>query len=351
MNGDVPIHSAGAAHARLDALRAFEQWCRDYPGAIPYSVALSGKRPRAVGDANRHAVIVLMQHGDEWGALPVLLELLPWLRRVQEQTSQATRLTLILGNPQAAECGERFITHDLNRCYPNPVGFADPQRGAAEPAVGASDEQRRAHAIAGVVATADMVLDVHQTRQATAHPFFVFPYHPASVALAEKMMAARVLLTRPLGHEGHSGCIDDFSHALDIPLVAIEVGQRGDNPMSRVCARQAMAGFAELFFAGPESVRMRTPLHLISITRRYTFSSKADSVVDGLINLSPVCRGTLLMTDQETAIAPNDGFVVFIQRPHRNADGLIAGTIPRTALCFVEEFRHGGFNNQVQHVI
>lgn len=317
-----------------NALRAFRRWSLDFPGDIPYSISLRGGQPRQQDRPDTHAVILLVQHGDEWGPLPVLLDLLPSLRAAQEQAPANRRLSIVLGNPWAALNGQRFIEFDLNRCYPDP--------GAARESVGAGGsghyERDRAHEIAALVASADLVLDLHQTNQATQQPFFVFPFHAASVALARSLGSAEILLTRPIGEEDQGRCVDDFLHALDIPVAVIEVGQKGDNAMSQACTRETIAAFLRCFGGEPSPQAQTRALRLIGISRRYEFAGRADAVSAELINLSPVRRGTSLLTQQPDAVAPDDGFVVFVQKPRRDEQGCIVGKIPRIALCFAAEF-------------
>jgi hypothetical protein len=278
-----------------------------------------------------------MQHGNEWGPLLVLLELLPWLRSSQELAARNSYLTVILGNPRAAAICDRFIDLDLNRCYPDPHKSPALEGDETGSSGTVPYEILRAGQIAGVVASADMVLDLHQTNQDTREPFFVFPFHERSVVLARQIGTSRFLLTRPVG-EGEAGrCVDDFLQGLDIPAVVIEVGARGENTMSRDCAMASIRAFFRLF-AGQVGDVEHADLRLLRITRRYDFSSRKDAVSEGLINLSPVGRGTPLLTEQHAATAPRDGFVVFVQRPRRNPDGQIAGRIPATALCFAEDF-------------
>lgn len=320
-------------------LGEFKFWCGAFPGPIADSLSFVGQSAAPSGKRSKHAVITFLQHGDEWGTLPVMLDLLPWLKSTVSSELSNTKVTVILGNPKAAAIRDRWVDYDLNRCYPHPNAFCTLLTGVTRSNESVAYESKRAKEIASVVATADMVLDLHQTSQPICEPFFVFPFHKASFSLAQRMNSANVLLTRNMGPiNGEEHCIDDFAQALNIPTVVVEVGQKGDNPISRKNASDAIFSFVNLALEKESEKKILNELRLLNISHRYKFSNRADKVTAGLINFSPVKRGTPLITGEAIVTAPKDGFVVFMQRPPRDSDGLIIGAIPSVAICFAEDF-------------
>jgi hypothetical protein len=315
------------------ALDTFLGWTERHPGAIAASVSFEGRGP-GVAAAARHAVVVFAQHGDEWGTLPAVVEVLPLLREQVEAGPRGGRVTVILGNLDALRINDRWVREDLNRCYPAP--------GEDErlPPGDASDERLRAHVIARAMRDADLVVDLHQTSQPTRRPFFVFPFHRPSVALAQALRTTDVLLTRDPGPIDETGrCIDDFCHARDVPTVAIEVGCKGENAMTRACVAQVLqAVAAQVGSDGDRAAREPAPIRLLHVTRRFGFGSRGDAVAPGLDNLAPVLAGMPLVTGLAPALAPGDGVVFFMQRPPRDAAGHILGVLPKTAICFAETY-------------
>src|SRR5690606_4026586 len=93
----------------------FKIWCNAFPGSIVDSVSLVSNHSKSSGRPFKHGVITFLQHGDEWGTLPVVLDLLPWLKSALSQALSHTQITLILGNPEAAVICDRGVDYDLNR--------------------------------------------------------------------------------------------------------------------------------------------------------------------------------------------------------------------------------------------
>ena len=321
-------------------LLEFKDWCNTFPGAIPDSVSFTSGVTKSPNMHVKHAVIIFLQHGDEWGTLPTVLDLLPWLRSTLTKTQTNVKITIILGNPKAAAICDRWIDSDLNRCYPSPDCFS-PSISKTSPDQASTYESTRAKDIASIIASANMVLDLHQTSQPACGPFYVFPFHGASVALAQQMGIANNLLTRDIGNiNEQERCIDDFAQALNIPIVVIEVGQKGDNLISRKHTKNAITSFVGLAIGKRKRKRKETTkkLRVLYISHRYKFTNRASKVSDGLINFSPVKSGSPLLLGTEVIYAPRDGFVVFMQNPARDAKGLIIGAIPPTAICFAETY-------------
>lgn len=151
---------------------------------IPYAFSFDSGRPGA------HVAVTCLAHGNEPGGMVACATLLE--RGIRPL---AGRLTLIFCNIAAYHAsngvdpyGARFVDEDFNRIWDDAVLDGDRR----------STELERARQIRPLVASADILLDLHATPY-EATPFFVLRSVPRAIALAELIGQPRTQVLFPSG--------------------------------------------------------------------------------------------------------------------------------------------------------
>jgi len=104
-------------------------------------------------------VVLALVHGVEVGGISVVNQV---LEKLKSQVAKCSaRVAFVLGNVPAAVAGKRFLERDLNR------SFASATRSKAE--------ERRAEFLESILKRGRYLLDIHQTREFSPTPFFIFP--------------------------------------------------------------------------------------------------------------------------------------------------------------------------------
>ncbi len=96
--------------ARLSTLLArFESIAIPGPFDYPWCHSVDG------GQHDIHVVFGAMVHGNEFGSLPAVVRLVECLKNGDIRFGG--RVTIFLGNPEAARENKRFLEADLNRVF------------------------------------------------------------------------------------------------------------------------------------------------------------------------------------------------------------------------------------------
>jgi succinylglutamate desuccinylase len=255
-----------------------------------------------------HLVIGTMVHGEECGTLPGVLAVMEDLAAGRLRVPG--RVTFFLGNAEAGLANVRFLETDLNREF------------SAEPSD--SHEGRRARHLKPLLDAADVFLDLHQTIQPSAEPFWIFPFQIPGWRWARAIAGAKVWITRaPDVTFSLSGvCADEYVRLAGKPGLTLELGEKGFDHGAEARAedaiRRAIAIAAALADgASLQELAAREPeIAFFETVHREPFSDDSLALQPGLVNFQRVVAGQLLSAPGTPALrAPTDGAVVFPKYP------------------------------------
>lgn len=256
-----------------------------------------------------HTVIGCLIHGNEHGTLPAVLRFVDALQ--SGELVAGGPVTVLLGNPEAARAGERFLEEDFNRVFT----FDRPAE---------SHERRRAEAVRPILDAADVFLDLHQTQTPTEGPFWTLPWSASLGLWARAIAAAPVGLTRRSGQQFSTGtcCLDEYVRQRGKTGLTAELGMRGQDPVQAERAFQAMQRLVRTVDAVAEG----TPLAALAATMPKIAWYVTTHVVPaetsehrlrpGIGNWTTVAAGERLSPDDGPEIlAPASGRVLFPKYP------------------------------------
>jgi succinylglutamate desuccinylase len=299
-----------------DCLRKFQTIRGPVHSGDPWVFAHSG------GQHPFHVVIGSIIHGDEVGSLPAVIRL---IEGIQAGTVRyGGRLTVFLGNPDAARAGRRFLEDDLNRVFVD-----DPPDNL---------EGRRARALRPVLAAADVFLDLHQTIRETDRPFYIFPFTTPGWWWARAIGGAETWVTRSSGQAFTPGacCADEYVRLLGRPGLTLELGKRGFTADAEARAWKAVTGLLDLADAvahqpgALQSRALAAPELLFVETRwRCAFTDPRLRLAPGWVNFQSVQAGQLLsLPGSPDLVAPVDGMLLFPKYPAYHEDGRVVEPRP-----------------------
>ncbi|MCL4758134.1 MAG: succinylglutamate desuccinylase [Rhodocyclaceae bacterium] len=239
-------------------------------------------------------------HGDETAPIELLDRLVDAL--LTGRTALAVRLLVVLGNPEAARAGKRFVEHDLNRLFRG-TAAARPQ------AQGSMLETERASRLENLAADffsagegMRLHLDLHSAIRPSAYECFALlphqerPYAPVLVAWLESAGIEAVLANR-----GPSGTFSyHTASACAAASATVELGRVqpfGRNDPARLATVDA--ALRALVAARPLPGRSTAPLkayrvvaELIKRSDAFALRTPAD-----VPNFTPFARGAVIASD------------------------------------------------------
>jgi succinylglutamate desuccinylase len=202
------------------------QWFSQWPTAFAnssyevrnigeHAFSISPKFPSNLMDGSDREfdlVVLALVHGVEVGGISVVNQVLEMLK--SETVKLNASVAFVLGNVPAAEAGKRYLERDLNR------SFASISRSKSE--------ERRAEFIESILKRGRYLLDMHQTREFSPTPFFIFPFTPEGFRFSTYIAPEIPLVTRWDGEFSKEGmCSDEFMNANGGVGITIELGQNG----------------------------------------------------------------------------------------------------------------------------
>ena len=256
------------------------------------------------GGGDWHVVLCGNIHGNEVGSLPGLVEL-------AEHIAIGTlcfphKLTVMLGNPEAALANKRFLETDLNRC------FLDRPED--------THETRRARELMPILSTADLLIDLHQTIRHTERPFYIFPRHPLSLSWAAKLGASDTYVDATPG-PGPSAtrCADEFVWMRDKPAITIELSEKGFTQSADEITKTVIRN---LISTDIEHMQSSQPAIVLSTIHREPYGSSARRLRPGLSNFTPIDIGeNLARVGSPDIIAQHSGYLLFPKYPPERSTG------------------------------
>ncbi len=244
-------------------------------------------------------------HGNEVGGLPVVTRLLDQILTGEIQLKST--IGIALGNIEAARVGRRFLDRDLNRSF----GMGS---------LGESREGQRARQLQELLRRSRYLFDIHQTREPSQTPFFIFPWARRSFDFARMISKELPIVTHWGGSFSQDGmCSDEYVNAKGGTGITIELGQSGFDP------EQIDIGFScaihALHATGSADVKefgiLRVPKEFTSSI--YTWHGMIPypqtgevTLMPGFENFQTIVAGTLVArhNDQEIT-APVSGRLLF----------------------------------------
>lgn len=263
-----------------------------------------------------HLVIGAIIHGNEVGSLPSVISLIESLG--DGSVDYGGRLTILLGNPEAALADRRFLDVDLNRVF-----FDDAPAG---------HERDRARAIMPILDDADVFFDIHQTILASDRPFYTFPFGRAGWQWARAVGGASTWVTRAPGATFSAGNVnaDEYVRMQDKPGLTLELGAMGFSDQADAVASEALhrlVATADTVGSGRSEVGEVADswpdLEFVQTAWTQQFDDPSMRLRPGLRNFQPVTQGeTLSAPDTPPITAACDGMLLFPKYPEYGDDGL-----------------------------
>jgi len=328
------VPPAGASDARAahleGLLRAFAAARAALPAPPAYAWAWTYDGREAGDEGAPHIGASALIHGDEVGPLEGLLDVMEALS--QGKLSFRGRLTCLLGNPEAARAGRRFLEDDLNRVF----RALTPEEEAAGAAALPTHEARRAQELAPLLDSFDLYVDFHQTILPTAQPFYICPWSGEGWRWARLMGGARAWVTRhPARGGGGLACADERVRLRGKPSLALELGALGFSPEARAAvwrslsrafrAVDSLSGLrgADRLDALDALARAQPELKFYETTARAPLHDPRAALRPGWVNFSEVREGELLSPPGAAVEvrAPASGALLFPKYPPRDAAG------------------------------
>lgn len=276
----------------------------------PYSAPFIHHFPADSGNSNqRHLVIGVITHGNEFGTLPALLRLQREL--LSSDPPRSFSVTLLLGNPEAARQGRRFVEEDFNRV----MTFDRPADNL---------ERRRADEVRPILDSADFFLDIHQTQTPTETAFWTMPWEGDLGLFARALGGARAGLTRARGGQFSQGkcCLDEYVRSRGKVGITVEVGERGEDEKQEELAYQVMRRalkVQEQLLCGStlESLAVEMPQISWYATKDVVRAASSEHRLrPGIYNFAQVRSGELLSASDSPEIrASTDGRILFPKYP------------------------------------
>ena len=301
---------------RLESLLVrFNRLARPGPFKAPWTHHHDG------GKHDFHLVFGVMIHGDEFGSLPAAVALVEGL--ILGQINFGGRLTVFVGNPEAARKNRRFLQADLNRV------FLDTKHDR--------HEDKIAKRLMPILDTADLFVDFHQTILPTRQPFYICGWRQDSWRWARVLGSASVWVTRDpsIPFSDDTRCSDEYVVARGKPALTVELSQQGFNEpaeeicMSTMCRAMRAADAVEGGHSLVDLAEQAEPLTFFTGSHAERFATPDLALTDGLVNFQPVKEGQdLARDDSPPLIVPHDGMLLFPKYPQRD-DGLAIPPWPK----------------------
>ena len=269
------------------------------------------------GHHQTHIVFGCMIHGNEFGSLPAAVRLVQAL--TDGSLKFGGRLTIFIGNPEAALENRRYLEADLNRV------FLDTGKD--------QHEHRRAQAIMPILKSADVFLDFHQTILNTTQPFYIFPWHTQGWLWARAIQGTNVWVTRDPKKTFSSGsqCSDEYVTNLGRPGMTLELSQKGFSDAAESLCWNAMLRTLNTADAQAAATPLRLlaerqpELKFLTTTFAERFDTPNKALLPGLINFQQVRQGQMLHAAGSPEITvPENGLVLFPKYPERDGTAAIA---------------------------
>ncbi len=267
------------------------------------------------GRHDLHIAIGAIIHGNEVGSLPSVISLIEGLN--DGSIDYGGRLTILLGNPEAAIADRRFLDVDLNRVFVD-----NPPPG---------HESDRSRELMPILDDVDVFFDIHQTILKSERPFYTFPFDPVGWRWARAVGGASTWVTRKPGQTFSDGTVntDEYVRNQNKPGVTLELGAMGFSDEAEALATAAFTRLlvvAEEVGSGRATIEdlaeQQPELEFVGTSWIQQFTDPTMQLRPGLWNFCTVVEGENLSAEGTPAItAPCDGMVLFPKYPVYDMEG------------------------------
>ena len=291
------------------------------------------------GESEFTLVVSVMIHGNEVGPLEGLLDIIDGLE--SGKIKFCGRLICLIGNPEAARLGKRFVEVDLNRVFEKED--LDPHAEA----VVTPHENKRAQELLPYLDRADLYVDFHQTILDSAQSFYITPWSKSAWQWMRLMGGAKVWVTRnPQQNSGGFKCADEYVRQRGKPSIALELGALGFSSKARSgvwkSLNRAMKGINQIVQGESlEALVENEPdLTFYQTSYRCPFDRPELILKDGLVNFTSVQQGESLSASEDSddaLIAPQTGMILFPKYPLRDENGNALQPLPKEIYRIVSE--------------
>ena len=295
-------------------LRTFAELRTPGPIDYPWLHTHSG------GLHDTQVIFQALTHGDEVGALPALIDVMSRLK--SGALTFGGQAHFVLGNPEAALQGQRFLEQDLNRV------FVDPERAPGGPD---AFEVKRAQTLMPLYDTCALFIDFHQTSSPSKRPFYTGPWRSDWDQWIRAIGGSTAWLARPAGqvYEPNTRCIDEYVRDRGLPGITLELGLLGfDSGAKRRAAveiERAMAlvdGIASGETSLARAAEHEPKPHYFRQTHVEVFSDPMLTLQPGFENFSDVSAGQLVSRQGTPEITITQAATMMHPiYPPRHADG------------------------------
>jgi len=320
------MDSISRVRQHLDTFRTLRHSPHDYPWVHTHR-------------GGEHGQVVVLQaitHGDEVGPMPALLDA---MRDLAAGTLRfGGTVHFVLGNPEAALAGRRFLERDLNRV------FVDPDIVAGGPN---THEAKRARALMPILDGCALFIDFHQTSQPSARPFYSYPWRPDWAAWTRAIGGATAWTTRSAGAVFVAGmrCTDEYVRDNGGMGMTLELGQRGFTDSARARARDEIRralSLVDALAAGETTLEAAAAAQpapeLFAAVHAQALSDPMMALAPGWESFAPVRAGQLVSAPGTPEVrATHDGALLFPVYPDRDDQGAVVEPRPQTLFRIIQQ--------------
>ena len=288
-----------------ECLQEFSNYANPESGSYPWIYQHNG------GLYDFELLITAIIHGNEYGSLPGIIELITDLE--EKHIKYGGKLTILLGNPEAARENVRFLESDLNRMFLN-----NPLQ---------THEAERARTLMPFMDRADLLIDFHQTILDTQRPFYICPLTDEVLHWAKVLSCSDAIIdsTPDESTEVKTRCADDYMFIQNKPALTIELSQKGFNEH----AKQITLHSCKSVMACIDRLQKGETLKEISCEyrnvqiyetiHREPYRSREYQLRPNIVNFMPVKKGEKLNVENSPELlSPVDGFILFPKYPPPN---------------------------------
>ncbi len=232
-------------------------------------------------------------HGDE----PCGVEAIGYMGTILPSLLLQGEVAFEIGNPQALLLRKRFIDCNLNRLFRGDSTLTPKER--------ASYEYTRAKVLKPLLASCDVLLDLHSVHEPNAPSFVIC--EPNGYDLASYLPASIVVSgfdkLHPLATDAYVNLCGGIG-------ICLECGTH-DEPSTLQRAIQGIYGILAALHMIDEQITPRTQQHLKAT---YIYKTRHNFMpVQSFAEFTSVTKGTLLGTDGNAPVlAPFDGLLMFV---------------------------------------
>ena len=263
------------------------------------------------GEFDFHLIISAIIHGNEYGSLPGILELIQNLE--QGTISFGGKMTVVLGNPEAARLNVRFLESDLNRMFlPNEYQ---------------THEAHRARELMPIFDKADLLIDFHQTILHTQKSFYICPLTKDILHWAKILECTNAIVdaTPDNTETSTTRCADDYMYLRKNPALTIELSKKGFSDTATQITRKACFNALDTITKLQSGITLseladtKPDVHIYKTVHREPYKIRDLRLKPELFNFTPVASGEHLEAENSMEIiAPFDGYLLFPKYPKDN---------------------------------